>query len=96
LHDSGPGTLRTAIEKANLNLFSDDPAVSLGPTDLVNTNPLLGPLANGGSTFTQASLPGSPAINAGSPVTASQSISGEPLGHRVVPPKSVLSRCNPL
>ena len=27
------------------NLFSDDPDVSLDPTDLVNTNPLLGPLA---------------------------------------------------
>ncbi len=48
------------------NLFSDKPAVSLDPTDLVNTNPLLGPLAdNGGPTFTQALLPGSPAIDAG-------------------------------
>ena len=51
------------------NLFSDDPSVSLDPTDLVNTDPLLGPLANnGGPTLTQALLPGSPAINGGVPV----------------------------
>jgi predicted outer membrane repeat protein len=51
------------------NLFSDTPNVSLQPTDLVNTEPLLGPLANnGGPTLTQALLPGSPAINAGIPV----------------------------
>ena len=35
--------------------------------DLLNVNPMLGPLAdNGGSTMTHALLPGSPAINAGS------------------------------
>ncbi len=48
------------------NLFSDDPGISLESTDLVNTAPLLGPLAdNGGPTFTQALLPGSPALDAG-------------------------------
>jgi hypothetical protein len=48
------------------NLFSDTPAVPLDPTDLVSTDPLLGPLAdNGGPTKTQALLPGSPAIDAG-------------------------------
>ena len=48
------------------NLFSDTPAAPLNPTDLVNTDPLLGPLAdNGGPTLTQALLPGSPAIEAG-------------------------------
>ena len=58
---------RAASSSLGHNLFSDDPAVSLDPTDLVNTDPLLGPLAkdNGGLTFTQALLPGSPAINAG-------------------------------
>jgi hypothetical protein len=36
------------------------------PTDLLNVNPLLGPLQdNGGPTFTRALLPGSPAIDAG-------------------------------
>ena len=51
------------------NLFSDTPDVALDPTDLTNTDPLLGPLAdNGGPTFTQALLPGSPAIDAGAPV----------------------------
>ncbi|WP_406698513.1 right-handed parallel beta-helix repeat-containing protein [Singulisphaera sp. Ch08] len=48
------------------NLFSDLPGLALNPTDLVNTDPLLGPLAdNGGPTQTMALLPGSPAINAG-------------------------------
>ena len=52
------------------NLFSDAPDFSVDPTDLVNTDPLLGPLAdNGGPTFTQALLPGSPAIDAGAPVS---------------------------
>lgn len=47
------------------NLFSDDPAVTLEATDLINTTPFLGPLAkNGGPTLTQALLPGSPAIDA--------------------------------
>ena len=39
-----------------------------GPGDKINTDPMLGPLAdNGGPTLTQALLPGSPAINAGNP-----------------------------
>ena len=51
------------------NLFSDTPGVSVDPTDLVNTDPMLGPLANnGGPTLTQALLPGSPALDAGIPV----------------------------
>ncbi len=51
------------------DLFSDTPAISLAPTDLVNIDPMLGPLAdNGGPTLTQALLPGSPAIDAGTPV----------------------------
>ncbi len=49
------------------NLFSDNPGSAyLDPTDLINTEPRLGPLAdNGGPTLTQALLPGSPAIDAG-------------------------------
>ena len=48
------------------NLFSVHPQVVLQPTDLVNVDPLLGPLAdNGGPTQTMALLPGSPAIGAG-------------------------------
>ncbi len=36
------------------------------PTDILDTDPLLGPLANnGGPTMTHALLPGSPAINVG-------------------------------
>jgi hypothetical protein len=55
----------TFVSKGH-NLFSDSPGVTLNPTDLINTNPLLGPLApNGGPTQTMALLPGSPAIDAG-------------------------------
>ena len=51
------------------NLSSDDGGGYLtGPGDQINTDPLLGPLqSNGGSTFTHALLPGSPAIDAGDP-----------------------------
>src|SRR5262249_42704880 len=51
------------------NLLSDVPGVPLDPTDLTDTDPRLGPLAdNGGPTFTHALLFGSPAIDAGRPV----------------------------
>jgi hypothetical protein len=51
------------------NLSSDDGGGFLtGPGDLINTDPLLGPLQdNGGPTLTHALLPGSPAIDAGDP-----------------------------
>ncbi len=48
------------------NLFSDAPDLVFDPTDLIDTDPLLGPLADyGGPTPTMALLPGSPAIDAG-------------------------------
>ena len=48
------------------NLDSDDSCTLDAPTDLPQTNPLLGPLAdNGGPTPTHALLEGSPAIDAG-------------------------------
>jgi hypothetical protein len=48
------------------NLFSDQPYFAVDSTDLINTNPMLGPLAdNGGPTQTMALLPGSPAICVG-------------------------------
>jgi hypothetical protein len=41
------------------------------PTDLLNVDPMLGPLQdNGGPTFTMALLPGSPAIDAGDNIDA--------------------------
>jgi hypothetical protein len=59
----GPGA---AFESRGHNLFSDAPVVTLDATDLINTDPLLGSLAdNGGPTMTMALLPGSPAIDAG-------------------------------
>ncbi len=68
------GTPGSVVVSRGHNLFSDDPRVALHPvalvnTDLVNTDPLLGPLADyGGPTQTVALLPGSPAIDAGSAV----------------------------
>jgi hypothetical protein len=48
------------------NLDSANSCAFAAPTDLINTNPLLGPLANnGGPTLTLALLAGSPAINKG-------------------------------
>jgi hypothetical protein len=84
------------------NLFSDDPGIRLETGDLVNTDPLLSPLAkNGGPTLTQALLSGSPAINAGTPVVgvttdqrgAPRSLSGTTdIGaFQVQPPLTVLS-----
>lgn len=49
------------------NLDSDNTCGFNAPGDLVNTLPQLGPLQdNGGSTYTHALLPGSPAIDGGS------------------------------
>jgi len=46
------------------NLDSGNSCGFMEPSDLVNTDPLLGPLQdNGGPTFTHALLPGSPAID---------------------------------
>ena len=60
------GDCSTAVTTLGHNLDSDGTCGLTGPTDLPNTNPLLGPLQdNGGPTFTHALLPGSPAIDAG-------------------------------
>src|SRR5262249_52277461 len=57
------------IASGGHNLFSDRPDVPLDATDLVDTDPLLGPLAdNGGPTFPHPLRPGTPAIDAGIPV----------------------------
>jgi hypothetical protein len=57
------------VKSIGYNLSSDDGGGYLnGPGDQINTDPMLGPLqGNGGPTFTQALLLGSPAINAGDP-----------------------------
>jgi hypothetical protein len=84
------------------NLFSDAPSVSLDPTDLLNANPLLGPLAdNGGPTLTRALLAGSPAMSAGFAVigiTTDQRGAPRPSGRapdigafQVQPPLTVVS-----
>lgn len=49
-----------------LNYFTTNYLTGFTNTDLLNVNPLLGPLQdNGGPTLTQAPLPGSPVIDAG-------------------------------
>ena len=57
------------VTSLGYNLSSDNGGGFLtGPGDQINTDPLLGPLQNnGGSTFTHALLPGSPAIDTGDP-----------------------------
>jgi hypothetical protein len=66
------GTIANAGTFTSLgyNLASDNGGgVLTGHGDQINTDPMLGPLQdNGGPTFTQALLPGSPAINAGVPI----------------------------
>lgn len=55
-----------AITSLGHNLDSDGSCSLTGPGDLPNTDPLLGPLQdNGGATFTQALLIGSPAMDSG-------------------------------
>jgi len=69
---SGGGTIVNygTFTSLGYNLASDNGGgVLTGPGDQIDTNPMLGPLQNnGGPTFTQALLPGSPAINAGNPI----------------------------
>jgi len=57
------------VTSLGYNVSSDDADGFLtGTGDQLNTDPLLGPLQNnGGSTFTHALLPGSPAIDMGDP-----------------------------
>jgi hypothetical protein len=60
-----------AITDAGHNLSSDASCAFTNPTSLNRTDPMLGPLAdNGGPTLTMALLPGSPAIDAGGPLSA--------------------------
>ncbi|MBI2361119.1 MAG: hypothetical protein HYV04_19810 [Deltaproteobacteria bacterium] len=57
-----------ALLSDGYNLDSDGSCALGAASDLPNTNPLLGPLAdNGGPTMTHALMDGSPAIDAGSP-----------------------------
>jgi len=55
-----------ALASGGGNLDSDDTCFNSGGTDLVNADPLFGPLAdNGGPTMTHALLPDSPALDFG-------------------------------
>jgi CSLREA domain-containing protein len=72
LADSGNGTLISQGFNIASDGANDDPQTPAnetyltGPSDRINTDPLLGPLqGNGGPTQTHALLPNSPAINTG-------------------------------
>lgn len=63
---AGAGT----ISSQGYNLLGESPGNILAPTDIVDPNPLLGPLAdNGGPTQTHALQTGSLAIDAANPAT---------------------------
>jgi hypothetical protein len=68
---SGPNISNNGgtVTSHGYNVSSDDAGGYLmGPGDQINTDPMLGLLQdNGGPTLTHALLPGSPAINTGSP-----------------------------
>jgi len=60
--------LSGTVNSLGANLSDDGTGPNNGTTDRLNTDPLLGPLAdNGGPTRTHALLIGSPAIDAGNP-----------------------------
>jgi hypothetical protein len=61
--------LAAHLSSSGYNLIGDTlSGTGFDPTDLLNVNPLLGPLQNnGGPTQTMALLSGSPALNAGNP-----------------------------
>ncbi len=61
------GTINGDIESQGHNLIANSSeGLGFAPSDLLNVNPMLGPLQNnGGPTQTMALLPGSPAIDAG-------------------------------
>ena len=64
---NSPNDCTSPVTSLGHNLDSDGSCGLAGPGDISNANPLLEPLGdNGGPTFTQALLPGSPAIDAGS------------------------------
>jgi polyvinyl alcohol dehydrogenase (cytochrome) len=64
-HSNAPNIFGTPTSEGH-NLNSDGSGGLNGTGDLLNTDPLLGPLQdNGGPTLTQALSPGSPAIDAG-------------------------------
>jgi hypothetical protein len=66
LYNNGCSSPAEATVSQGYNLDSENSCGFNQPTDLRNTNPLLGPLQdNGGPTFTHALLEGSPAIDAG-------------------------------
>ena len=72
--DTAGPDLKGSLTSSGYNLIGNTSGGSgFAPTDLLNVDPLLGPLQdNGGPTWTVALLPGSPAIDAGDNTDAPQ------------------------
>jgi hypothetical protein len=66
---NSPADIFGSLAASDYNLVGNASGGSgFGPNDLLNVDPLLGPLQdNGGQTLTMELLPGSPAIDAGDP-----------------------------
>ncbi len=65
-NNGGTGDIHVLMSSGGHNLIGVVGTFTTGPGDIVNPNPMLGPLANnGGTTMTHALLTGSPAIDKG-------------------------------
>ncbi len=66
LGQNAPENCSATVVDGGFNISSDASCAFTNTGSLINTDPVLGPLAdNGGPTFTMALLPGSPAIDRG-------------------------------
>ncbi len=88
-YNSGGNCWISPITSLGYNIDSANTCALSATGDITNTDPLLGPLANnGGTTFTHALLPGSPAINkipfgtngCGTTITTDQRGASRPIG----------------
>jgi CSLREA domain-containing protein len=92
---AGGGGLR-AIDSQGYNLVDDDGCNLTAPTDQLETDPLLAPLAdNGGPTPTHAPAPVSPAVDRGTSDTALPAVGPRGSDQRGLPrPVDFLARAN--
>ena len=76
----GPDVSGTVMSRGFNLIQNTAGSTGWAATDLLGMDPMLAPLgSNGGTTFTHALLPGSPAINAGSNSLAVDPLTNEPL-----------------
>jgi fibronectin-binding autotransporter adhesin len=96
----GLGNPASSVESFGYNLRGSADAecnpAFVGTGDMVDANPLLGPLSsNGGQTLTMPLLPGSPALNAANPLTPNGAYPAcEPFDQRGFPRGGAEGRCD--